>query len=100
MDTQTPRAVLVCTSIRGIYFGYTTEDGRGDTIRLTNARHCFYFTEPTGPDNGVYSLATVGPLPGSKIGPRVSEQVIRHVANVSNVSPEAAANWEVAKWTK
>ena len=92
------RPVLVCDTHYDVFFGYTTEDGRGETICLTAARNCFSYTAGPGDDKGTYSLATLGPQPGSKISAAVSRMIVRDVANVTDVLPAAVTAWEVSKW--
>jgi len=93
------RAVLITDTHRGIYFGYLVEELEGgNAVRLENARHCWsYVCLPDHP--GVYGLASGGPGPGSRIGPRWNGKV-RDVSKVVDVSASAVAKWEAAEWKR
>lgn len=91
------RPVMILDTHRGIYYGYLVWESEDQSrVKLERARHCFYFAA-SGNDKGVYSLATVGPCNGSKIGPRVT-MTIRDVSKIVDVTEEAAASWNSAKW--
>lgn len=89
--TTTQRPVIVTTEYRGVFFGYAT-DTSGDTITLTNARNCIYWSAKTG---GFMGLASKGPGAGSRIGERVEKIELRKVTAVLEVSANAAAAWEL-----
>ena len=93
------KPVLVLDSHRGAYFGYlVSRTNCGKTVRLSGARHCFYFiTKKTDGQSGVYSLATAGPQPGSKIGPRVT-MTVNDVTKIIDCSEGAVSLWEQATW--
>lgn len=88
--------VVVCTELRGVHFGTLAEDYKGEeVVLLADCRHAYYY----GTKQGVYELATKGPpLADSKIGPPVSAQWIRKVANVAGCSDDAVKAWEAAQW--
>ena len=90
--------VLVTTTERGIYFGWT-DDPNAEIIRLERCRHVFHYTRnPERSHRGVYGLATVGPHEGSKVGPPVSVQRIRNIQNVVDVDEVALPSWESISW--
>jgi hypothetical protein len=85
------RAVVVTTKFRGVFFGYAG-DTSGDTIKLTRARNCIYWSKETG---GFMGLAATGPANGSKIGARADIE-LREITSVLEATTEAAAAWEAA----
>jgi len=90
--------VLVTTSNRGVYFGWTA-DPDSEIVTLEKCRHVFHYTRhPDQNHRGVYGLATRGPCDGSKIGPPAPWQKIRNVQNVVAVDECALPAWEAATW--
>lgn len=90
MSEPTGRPVIVTTEYRGVFFGYATETS-GDTITLTNARNCIYWSAKTG---GFMGLASKGPGAGSRIGERVNSIELRKVTSVVEMTADAVASWE------
>lgn len=90
MSDDIGRPVLVTTEYRGVFFGYATETS-GDTITLTNARNCIYWSAKTG---GFMGLASNGPGAGSRIGERVNSIELRKVTSVVEMTAAAVAAWE------
>lgn len=92
MDTITNsgRPVIVTTEYRGVFFGYAT-DTTGDTVTLTNARNCLFWSAKTG---GFMGLASKGPGAGSRIGDRVISIELRKATAVVEMTAEAVAAWE------
>jgi len=88
--SRKPRPVIVCTSHRGVFFGYAT-DTAGDAIHLTGARMAISF----GTTRGVMELAETGPTPRSKISARADIEV-RSVTAVFEVVDAAVKAWEAA----
>lgn len=86
---MTKRPVLVTTEYRGVFFGYA-EDTSGDTITLTDARNCIYWSSAVG---GFMGLASAGPDKKSRIGARVDRIELRKITAVAEVSPAAADAW-------
>lgn len=84
------RPVIVCTSHRGVFFGYA-EDTSGEKINLTGARMAIYF----GTTKGVMQLAETGPTSSSKISARADCE-IRGVTAVFEVTDIATKAWEAA----
>ena len=85
------RPVIVCTSYRGVFFGYAT-DTSGDKINLRSARMAIYF----GTKRGVTELAETGPTPQSRISAR-ADMEIRSITAVIEVTEPAVKAWEGAK---
>jgi hypothetical protein len=90
--TRKGRPVLVTTEFRGVFFGYA-EDTSGETVTLTNARNCIYWSAGTG---GFLGLASGGPANGSRIGARVGRVELRKVTSVAEVTAAAVEAWEAA----
>lgn len=84
------RAVIVCTTHRGVFFGYAG-DTAGDVIKLRSARMAIYW----GTDKGVMQLAETGPTSKSKISARADIEV-RGITAVFEVTPKAVEAWEAA----
>ena len=61
----TDRAVLVTTAHRGMFFGYASQTD-GETISLTRARLCVYWSRDV---RGFMGLASTGPTATCRIGP-------------------------------
>lgn len=95
MTTTTERPVLVTTSHRGVFFGYA-HDTDGETIALKRARNCIYWSADV---RGFMGLAKGGPTDGCRIGP-AADITLRSITAVVEVTPEAAAKWEQAPWTR
>lgn len=88
------KAVIICTNLKGVFFGYT-DDASGDVITLKRARMCIYWSEAT---KGVLGLGEGGPAKGSKIGPAVPSIELRGISCVIEPSSAAIARWESAPW--
>lgn len=95
--TSTPasaeRAVVVCTNVRGIFFGYAAETD-GERIKLRAARNAYYYKAPGG---GILALGARGPQKGSKIGDRADIE-LTGITAVIECTPEAVEAWEKAEW--
>lgn len=89
------RPVVVTTAHRGVFFGYA-ENTDGETIALTDARLCIYWSADV---KGFMGLAANGPSKTCKIGPAAAI-TLRNITSVLSVTPEAAARWEEAPWAK
>lgn len=87
------RPVLVTTEFRGVFFGYATKTD-GDTIKLTRARNCIYWSEDV---KGFLGLCSSGPTAGCRIGPPADIE-LRKVTCVAEVSDVAVAAWESQPW--
>lgn len=88
------RPVLVCTTHRGVFFGYS-DDTTGETIKLAQCRNCLYWPAA---QKGFLGLAAQGPMAGSRVGPP-ADAMIRDVTCVVEVTPEAVARWEAQPWS-
>lgn len=103
MKSKNEIPVVVCTEKRGVFFGYLPAGAKrvekdGTLVRsteLVRARMCQYWSAAT---KGVLGLASIGPQPGSKIGPPVPRITMRDPTCFVDVTPEAAAAWESAPW--
>lgn len=85
------RPVIVCTSHRGVFFGYAA-DTSGDRIKLRGGRMAIYF----GTKRGVMELAETGPTSQSRISARADIE-IRSITAVFEVTEQAVKAWEEAK---
>ena len=97
--TTKDRPVVVCTAHRGVFFGYVAHDADLTTavLRIERARMAVYWSTDVG---GVVGLAAKGPSKGCRIGPAAPAITIQSVTSVMEVTPEAAAAWEWAPWSK
>ena len=94
------RALVVCTTLRGIFFGYAKDSdmirdasGMITGIKLRSARNAFYYTGT----KGFMDLGATGPGKGSKIGPRADIELAQ-VSCVIECDPVAVAKWEAETW--
>ena len=87
------QAVVVCTSEKGVFFGYT-KDPDAEQIKLRAARNAYYFKTTTG----ILELGETGPRAGSKIGARADISSLRNITAVISCTKEAVETWEKAKW--
>lgn len=91
---QPERPVLVTTAQRGVFFGYAT-DVDGETITLTRARNCLYWSADV---KGFIGLCTTGPTVKCRIGPAAESIQLRNITSVGAVSEAAVKAWESAPW--
>lgn len=91
------KAVIVCTSHRGVFFGYVPRDltPGSETIILSRARMCIYWSEDM---KGIFGLASKGPSATCRIGEQVPEIELRNVTAILLCSTKAAEQWEKAPW--
>lgn len=87
------RPVIVTTEHRGVFFGYAT-DTDGESIKLSRARNCLYWSQDV---KGFMGLASAGPSRTCRIGP-AADITVRNITAVLEVTPEAAAAWEKSPW--
>ena len=93
-EKETP--ILVTTAHRGVFFGYfDSSESAGEIVTLTKARNVLYWSEET---KGFMGLASMGPMPGSRVGPSVESLRLHGVTAVLRVSDEAVKCWESAPW--
>jgi hypothetical protein len=86
-------AVMVTTSHRGVFFGYT-DDTSGAIIKLRSARNCLYW--PTE-NKGFMGLANMGPVKGARVGPAADIE-LRDITSVALCTEAAVTAWESAPW--
>jgi len=86
-------AVVVTTSHRGVFFGYTNEVD-GQIINLRAGRNCLYWSADV---KGFAGLAATGPSKSCKVGPAV-DIALRDITSVIKCTAEAIAAWESAPW--
>lgn len=91
---KSERAVVVCTTWRGVFFGYA-KDTSGDPITLSRARMCVYWSADV---RGVMGLAATGPTTGCKVSQAAPSIELRGITGVMECSPEAAEKWERGPW--
>lgn len=94
--TQADRAVMVTTVHKGVFFGYYDHE-HGDTVTLTNARNCTYWSKAM---KGFMGLAAYGPDKECKIGPKVPTLQLRNITAIIDVTAAAMKAWESAPWAK
>ena len=85
-------AVLVTTSHRGVFFGYTS-DTEGSVVKLNRARNCIYWRGV----KGFLALAETGPTKDCRVGPPADIE-LRDITCVAKCTPEAVAAWEKGYW--
>ena len=100
MTKKGERAVVITTAKRGVFFGYTSETSdtmiKRGTSTIVRARMCTYWSAST---KGVLGLASIGPQPGSKIGPVVPDLACESITAIMGCTPEAAKAWESGPWS-
>jgi len=90
MSDSIGKPVLVTTEFRGVFFGYLKEQDGRESLTLTKARNCIYWSSDVG---GFLGLASKGPSDSCKIGTLVDELTIYKITSITPVSKEAAAKW-------
>jgi hypothetical protein len=90
MAAKKARPVIVCTTYKGVFFGYA-ESTDGDVIKLARARMAIYW----GTTRGVMELAETGPTGSSKISARADLE-LRGITAIFEVAEGAVAKWEAA----
>lgn len=88
------RWVVLTDKLRGVYFGRTKASDKCKDVTLFDARICFSYTA----DAGIGCLPTVGPGPGSKIGPTMPHLSVVDRANMMECTEEAVRAWQKAEW--
>lgn len=92
----TPRAVLVTTDKRGVFFGYTTDPPTSTVITLARARMIVYWSSET---RGILGLAANGPAKGSRVTPQVPSLTLQGVTAVGDCTERAAEMMEKGTWS-
>lgn len=80
---------------RGVFGGYL-ESKDGDSVVLSHARNCLYWSKEC---RGVFGLAAMGPQQGSRVGPAVSRMELSGVTSISYASETAIQLWESEPWS-
>lgn len=93
-EKKDPRAVIVTTEHRGVFFGYA-HDTDGEQIKLQKARLCLFWSTDV---KGFMGLASGGPTKKCRIGPP-ADITLRKITAVLECTPQAAEAWEAAPWT-
>jgi len=82
--------VLVTTEFRGVFFGYIDlAESFDDPLVLFNARNCLYWDASV---KGFIGLAENGPNDKCRIGPRVSQLILKKIPSVAPVISSAVIN--------
>jgi hypothetical protein len=89
------QAVLVTTIHKGVFFGYMSGDVKNDSVTITNARNCIYWSNDV---KGFLGLAATGPSSSCRVGPMVPSLKLLGVTSVSEVTPQAVEKWEKMPW--
>lgn len=95
MATKKERPVVVTTAHRGVFFGYATNTD-GETIALTRARNCVYWSADV---RGFIGLAANGPSNDCRVGP-AADLTLRNITCVLEVTPDAEKRWNDGPWSK
>jgi hypothetical protein len=95
MTVKNEIPVLVTTSYRGVFFGYTT-DTSGVILKLRAARNCIYWSSDV---RGFMGLASEGPTKSCRVGPAADIE-LRDITCVAKCSEKATAAWELAPWSR
>jgi hypothetical protein len=90
MESSNGRPVIVCTTHRGVFFGYASSTD-GDVVHLKRARMAIYW----GTTRGVMELAETGPTGSSKISARADIE-LRGITAIFEVTEPATKAWEAA----
>ncbi len=96
MSKEKPKAVVVCTEHRGVFFGYVKADSTPEKIVLTEARNAVYWSQST---HGVLGLAATGPKKDCRIGPAIPELTLWRITAVLACTAEAVSAWEASPWS-
>lgn len=91
MESSNARPVIVCTTHKGVFFGYAN-DTSGDVIHLRDARMAIYW----GTTKGVMQLAETGPTGSSKISAKADIE-IRGITAIFEVASTAHEAWKAVK---
>ena len=103
MSTKTKAkktAVLITTSHRGVFFGYTEKKPEEIIAKkacfLTRARNCIYWPSS---QKGFLGLASEGPHKEARVGPS-ADLGLSDVTGVALCSDVAVNAWESAPWNR
>lgn len=90
------KPVLVTTQHRGVFFGYLNGEAAKESLVLSRARNCVYWSPEI---RGFLGLAVTGPQNACRVGPAVDELTIYDVTSVVACTEEAVKAWEAAPWS-
>jgi hypothetical protein len=93
---KTERPVMVTTSHRGIFTGYTTDPDDKETITLVRARMVVYYSADA---HSVVGIAKAGPGKGARVSPSIPKICLRNITSVAELSPEAVKALEAEPWS-
>jgi hypothetical protein len=91
MKPKTVRAVVVCTEHRGVFYGHVKTDKCPESITLTRARNCIYWSADV---HGVLGLSVTGPTLSCHIGVAAPELTLWKITAVMECSDAAAKAWD------
>lgn len=77
-----PRAVLVTTLHRGVFFGHTDAPVGAETVVLTECRNVIQWDAAC---KGFLGLAANGPVGSSRLGPAALRTELRNVTSVTDI---------------
>ena len=93
---KSPKAVVVTTENRGVFFGYIVDDSQAPAqITLSQCRNALYWPQSV---KGFLGLASSGPSAGSRIGPVATESTLYRLTSITTCTPEAVSAWEAGQW--
>jgi len=87
---MTKRHVMVTTSHRGVFIGWTDDPDGADPMVLTDCRMAIYW----GTTRGLFELASDGPTGSSKISAPVERIELRSLTAVVDLSQKASEAWQ------
>ncbi len=90
-----PTPLIVTTVHKGVFFGYGDATTTAETIRITDARMCVYWSEDV---KGIVGLAANGPTKSCKIGPAAPAITLQGVTSIMEVTKIAEEKWQEAPW--
>lgn len=82
--------VVVTTDKRGVFAGVLESGMVGGGVVIRECRNCRFWSKET---NGFLGLATVGPQPGSMLGPAALRTALSGVTSITVCSEEAERVW-------
>lgn len=92
---QKPKAILVTTEYRGVFFGFLESGPDQGVVTLIQAQNCVYWNSAV---HGFMGLAVQGPTKECRIGPPVTRLTLTKVTAIIEVSPEAVEAWKGQPW--
>jgi len=99
-NSQEQLIPVLVTTERSIYFGFARKKraNKNNKIRLFRAKHVYYYAARNDGQGGTWALASLGPAPGSKVSPEVSEVLICDVKHVAVCTDEAVKTFAAVRW--